>query len=114
MALDFLRSHLLTAVPRKISACDSSRNLLIFSDGSFEKGRGDWGFVVYDASDGTTEVAGSSVPQNLINHWLKVVGDQVITQVELYAVLAARTFLGGRTSGRKVIYGSTTTPHETA
>ena len=103
-ALDFLRSHLLTAIPRIIRACDPSRNLLVFSDGSYENLRGEWGFVICDTADGTIEVSGAQVPKELVDHWTRTVGDQIITQIELLGVFVARLFLEKRTASRKVIY----------
>ena len=103
-ALSFLQDHLRTAPPRKVSACDPSRNLIIFSDGAFEDGKATWGFVIFDGATGAISVAGSTVPQELVLYWLATVGEQIITQVELFAVIAARLHLGIECKSRKVVY----------
>ena len=103
-ALEFLQDHLKTAPPRKLSACDPTCNLLVFTDGSFEDSKGEWGFFIHDCADDSRYVAGGVVPQHLVDYWIATVGEQVITQIELFAVLVARIHLGQRTFGRKVIY----------
>ena len=103
-AIDFVIDHLRTAKPRKLTACDLSRNLLVFTDGAFEQEKAEWGFFVHDCADDRRLVSGGVVPQSLADFWLSTVGDQIITQVELFAALAARIYLGERCAGRKVIY----------
>lgn len=103
-ALGFLEEHLRTAAPRKLSACDPTNTLLVFTDGAFEGSKGEWGFFIHDCADNSRQVAGGKIPQVVIDYWISIVGDQVITQVELYAVLNARLYLAGRCFGRKVIY----------
>jgi hypothetical protein len=76
----------------------------VFSDGAFENGRGTWGFFIQDSADDTRHVAGGDVPQDLIDFWIKTVGEQVITQVELFGVLMAKMFMKQRTTSRKIIY----------
>ena len=49
-------------------------------------------------------MAGEVVTQHLVYYWIATVGEQVITQIELFAVLVARVHLGKRTLGCKVIY----------
>ena len=104
LALEFVKEHLRTAVPRTISANDNSRNVSIFTDGSFEKEKAQWGFFVHDASTNERIIAGGTVPDELVQYWIGTVGKQIITQVELLAVLIARRFLGNKCAGRKVIW----------
>ena len=78
--------------------------MLVFTDGSFENRIGEWGFFIHDCSTAGRVVAGGCVPQPLIEFWLATVGDQVITQVELYAVLMARMYLSSNCLDRQVIY----------
>jgi len=102
-AINFLQDHLKEAKPRRVSACDQSRNIVVFSDGAFENGVATWGFFLVDTSDNSRFVAGGQVPQHLVQFWISTVGEQIITQVELLAILAARKFLGARCLGRKLL-----------
>ena len=103
-ALCFLKDHLRNAPPRRVSACDLSKNILVFSDGAFERGTATWGFYIYDTADETSVTDGGTIPLELTKAWIESVGEQIITQVELLAVLMARIHLGGAVRGRKVIY----------
>ena len=104
IAIDVVRENLRSAPPRVVSANDNSRNLNNFTDGSFEAGNAEWGFFLHDASTDEKFVAGGKVPAELVDYWLAIVGKQIITQVELMAVLIARRFLGRKCLGRKVIW----------
>jgi hypothetical protein len=77
---------------------------VVFSDGAFENAVATWGFFLVDTADNSRFVAGGQVPQHLVQFWISTVGEQIITQVELFAVLAARQFLGARCLGRKLLY----------
>jgi hypothetical protein len=103
-ALSFLKDYLRNAKPRIITGCDCTKNILVFSDGAFEQGHATWGFFIFDTADDSCCVDGGDVDDNLSAVWLNTVGEQIITQVELYAVLMARTFLGKAAAGRKIIY----------
>ena len=103
-ALSFLKDYLGNAKPRIITGCDCTKNILVFSDGAFEQGHATWGFFILDTADDSCWVDGGAVDDNLSAVWLNAVGEQIITQVELYAVLMARTFLDKTAAGRKIIY----------
>ena len=62
------------------------------------------GGSLYDTADDSCSVDGGAVDSNLSELWLNTVGEQIITQVELYAVLMARAFLDKAATGRKLIY----------
>ena len=104
MALEYLKAFLRSAPPRTVSAGVQMMKLIIFSDGAFESGRATWGFFIFDASTIEAVVSGGSVPDALIKHWLTTVGEQIITQVELFAVLAARIHLADTCRSRKTDY----------
>ena len=76
------------ARPRVIEVNDQSKPLIIYTDGSFEDGR--WAAVIFDPRSGDRSVVHGVVPQRLIDHWKRVVGKQVICEVEMYAYLMAR------------------------
>ncbi len=103
-ALLFLKDHLQNAPPRVITACDPSKNLIVFSDGAFEKEVATWGFFIFDTADDTCITEGGTISAELTRAWMNSVGDQIITQVELFAVLIARVQLEKATRGRKVVY----------
>ena len=78
------------AQPRVIEVNDQSRPLIIYTDGGFENGTGRWAAVVFDPRSRDRGVVHGVVPQRLIDHWKRVVGKQVICEVEMYAYLMAR------------------------
>ena len=96
-----LTSTLLTSMkPRVVSILNSCRPIVIYTDGAYESGTGTWGAMLLDPRDGSCKIFGGRVPQCLITTWNKLVGKQVIGEVEMYAYLcirfAARNILQGR------------------
>ena len=78
------------ARPRVIEVNDQSRPLIIYTDGSFENGTGRWAAMIFDPRSRDRSVVHALVHQRLIDHWERVVGKQVICEVEMYAYLMAR------------------------
>ena len=103
-AFDYVIHCFRSMPPRKITACDCLPLLHVFSDGAFEDGVATWGFVIVDCSSDSRTISGGTVPHALTEAWLAVVGKQVITQVEMLAVLFARLYLGKACAGRKMVY----------
>ena len=103
-ALEFAIFNLTNAKPRSISACDPVNNIVVFTDGAYEDNKGTWGFVIRDCADDSKFVSGGIISQWLIDLWQEMVGQQLIAQVELFAVVVARIFLQPKAVGRKIIY----------
>ncbi|CAJ1408832.1 unnamed protein product [Effrenium voratum] len=88
--VDYAVSILSISKPREISIGREKRPLVIFTDGAWDNGVGGLGVVVVDTATDERLVLSGSVPQKLINYWKVKVGEQLICQIELFAVLWAR------------------------
>ncbi|CAE7467862.1 unnamed protein product, partial [Symbiodinium necroappetens] len=80
--------------------------VLVWTDGSWEPSTGFAGIgaVVLDSKGGAASVYEGVVPDLLLKRWRDEVGDQVICEIELYALLMLRVGLQNILSGRKVIF----------
>ena len=76
--------------PRTIPVAINSRTILIFTDGSWEDGFGGLGAVLLDESSGSRVVVQDQVPKGLLSLWKGLVGDQLICQIELLAMVLVR------------------------
>ncbi|CAE7029847.1 unnamed protein product [Symbiodinium sp. CCMP2592] len=98
---------LLSTPPRFIS-CDSTGEppILIWTDGAWEpaKAFAGIGAVILDASSGVSRVFQGQVPERLVARWREEVGEQIICEVELYALLMIRAGLQNFLSGRRIIF----------
>lgn len=76
--------------PRTISVASVETPIVVYTDGAYEDGVATWGALVIDPVTGTRHVLGGTVPDVLVRHWLRTVGEQVICEVEAFAYLAIR------------------------
>ena len=90
--------------PRIISSLESRPLIHIWTDGSWEQGVAGLGAVVYDCESGQGAVFQGTLPQNLVDHWKAGVGSQLICEIELFAIVAIRSFLMNKLAGRKCIF----------
>ena len=89
--------------PREISVGDERRPILIFTDGAWEDGRAGIGAVIIDLSTNFSVVLEGSVPDPLLQMWLREVGDQLICQIELYTMVVIRWVYASLLQGRRTI-----------
>ena len=75
----------------------------IFTDLSFEGNEAGIGAVVFDSETGIGRVFGGFFTARLLGKLLPLVGRQIISQVELIAVLSARVLLAPALTRRRVI-----------
>ena len=101
---DFTISCLSQACPREWECQVESNCLVVFTDGSFEKGVGLWGAVVIDDISARREVFWGSVPQRLIDGWIAQAGEQIISQIEAFAALLVRWCFRSEWMGRKALF----------
>ena len=73
--------------PRTIPLSINTRTVLVFTDGSWEGGVGGLGAVLLDESSGSRVVVQDKVQENLLKG---IVGDQLICQIELLAMVLVR------------------------
>ena len=82
---------LLTGLPPRHFKAGSMRDpLLTFTDAAWESGRAGAGAVIYDPCNSTTCCFEIEVPEKLINLWVLETGEQVISQIEMFALMCVR------------------------
>eukprot|EP00435_Cladocopium_sp_Y103_P058430 s153_g20.t1 len=101
---DYASDTLRGCKPRKIVAGGEKRPILIFTDGAWENDIGGIGAVVVDTASNERSVFSGRVPQCLIEKWRHLVGEQLICQIELYAMVALRWSLALKLKDRRVIW----------
>ena len=101
---DYALKSLADCRPRILEASAVQSPILIFTDGAWENRTASLGAVVIDTWDGSSQVLHGLLPDVLRDVWLKEVGDQLICQIELYAMVALRWQLGKWLAGRRSIW----------
>ena len=76
--------------PRTIPITINTKTALVFTDGSWEKGVGGLGAVLLDESTGSSVVIQDEVPGSLLSLWKGTLGEQLICQIELLAMMLVR------------------------
>ena len=95
---------LASASPRFLRVGPSEPLLHLYTDGSWERGVAGIGAVLLDVATGTGRVFQGVVDPVLVQSWLSSVGEQLICEIELYALVAIRHTLGLTFEGRRCIY----------
>ena len=85
-------------------AISNTQPILVFTDGSWDGTRGGLGAAVIDTSSRCRWVFSGELPQDLARRWTTEVGDQIICQIELYAMVAIRWHLRELLCDRRVIW----------
>ena len=85
--------------------CQSSLRppIILHTDGAYEGRDVTWGAIVIDRSCQSRWVFSGRVPASLLRHWGNIAGEQLICQVEAYAVAIMLYALRGMLSGRSVL-----------
>eukprot|EP00435_Cladocopium_sp_Y103_P033666 s1851_g8.t1 len=98
---EYAKLMLTSLAPRKHSVLGSKIPVLIFTDGAWENDIASAGAVIIDGSDRLgCEI---KVPKSLVDHWLENAGDQISSQIELWALVAVKWFFRERFKERRVI-----------
>lgn len=92
-----------TMAPRHYKAGSFDKPLLIFTDGAWESGRASAGAFIHDSSTGYSTTFAVDFLEKLVSLWLEDVGDQVISQVEMFAFLCVRFKYHARLSNRVAV-----------
>ena len=87
---DYAISTLNACKPRIINTNFAPEPILIFTDGSWEDPFAGVGAVVFDSLNGQRTIYSGALPEILLEKWREKVGDQLICQIELFAVVAIR------------------------
>ena len=104
---DFCRyaaSTLRACKPRELEAGGERRPVLIFTDGCWEQGHAGVGAVVVDLATNNKWIWAGTVPALLLERWKNLVGDQLICQIELYAMVALRWSLADLLCNRRSLW----------
>ena len=100
----YAATALADSAPRQIMAHLEQRPILIFTDGSWEKSHAGIGAVTIDVATGSKEVWAGEVPPELLERWRRLVGEQLICQIELYVMVLMRWMLADRLKDRRTIW----------
>ena len=76
--------------PREHGLQDEKQPIVIFTDAAWEHESASAGLVICDPISGTRHCRAIGVPDKLVEHWRQGGIDQVISQAELFALLAVR------------------------
>lgn len=101
---DYAISTLNSCRPRIINTNFAPEPILIFTDGSWEDPFAGVGAVVFDSLKGHRTIYNGTLPSVLLDKWRHEVGDQLICQIELYAVVAIRFHLAASLHNRRSIW----------
>ena len=74
--------------------------MLIFTDAAWESGKASAGVVISDPADGLRAAFELVVPNKWVDEWTRD-SEQIISQAELYAVLAARVYFREKIKNRR-------------
>ena len=75
--------------------------VLIFTDGAWESDVASAGAVLINGDERVCFVV--AVPEELVQHWKDTSGEQIISQIELWALVAVRWFFREKLVNRRVI-----------
>lgn len=87
---DFTHAMLEISKPRSWNCWSDDWPIIVFTDGAYEDPKGTWGAVVFEPGDGKTSTYAGDVPSRLMEGWKKLAGEQIICQIEAFAVLLIR------------------------
>ncbi|CAE7215102.1 unnamed protein product [Symbiodinium sp. CCMP2456] len=77
--------------------------IILYTDGAYEKGIGTWGAVLIDELSGARWAFGGTVDSSLVAHWKREAGEQVICQVEAFALAIVLYGIRGSVKGRSIL-----------
>lgn len=89
--------------PREVSTAMRTTPVLIYTDGAFEGTTASWGAIVLDPETNLRLCFSGRVPEFLLQAWRSLVGEQLICQIELYAVVCIRWQMRGVLHRRRMI-----------
>ena len=92
-----------TLRPRCIELPVQNSPALIYTDGAYDADNATWGAIVVDQVTSTRLCFAGTVPDFLLAAWKHLVGDQLICQIEMFAVLCVRWKLRNLLANRRTI-----------
>ena len=76
--------------PREVEVANVPHPVVIYTDGASDSTGATWGAIVLDVVTRTRLCFAGVVPDFLLEAWAHLVGEQLICQIEMYAVLCIR------------------------
>ena len=92
-----------SAKPKTLSSYDPSGPIILYTCNFFEDGIGVWGAFLIGCEDAISHVVQSRVPSELVNKWVKQVGQQIICEIELFAYCSPRVYFAEILESRRGI-----------
>lgn len=77
--------------------------IVLYTDGAYEKGIATWGAVLIDPCTSARWVFGGTVSDALVGYWRQEAGQQVISQVEAFALAIVLFGIRGVVKGRSML-----------
>lgn len=102
-ALASLAAFVKTAGDRTLRFDPKQETVILFTDGSFEEGKGKCGAVLHEPSSKATEFWGLQIPDKQINEWNSLGSSHAIAQSELYPVAVSLQTWKEKLNGKFVI-----------
>ncbi|CAE7237184.1 unnamed protein product [Symbiodinium sp. CCMP2592] len=90
--------------PRVLSCAMITDIIHLWTDGSWEADVGGIGLAAHDCFSGTGWVFTGKVPSQLLESWKAEVGEQLICEIEMFAVLASLLQLNALVSSRRIVW----------
>ena len=103
LAMAYAASCLASDVPRTVKAFNPSEPVRLFTDGAWDPGASGAGAVLVAGRAGTPLVAEVCVPQVLLELWQSQGRVQLISQLEMFPVLASLVRWGPCLAGRRIL-----------
>ena len=102
---DFTHAMLEISKPRSWNCWTDDWPIIVFTDGAYEDPKGTWGAVVFEPADGKTSTYyAGDVPSRLMEGWKKLAGEQIICQIEAFAVLLIRQHFSEAWKEKRAIF----------
>ena len=101
---DWICVQLQLVKPRDLDMTIPKTPLLVFTDAAWEAPTSGWGIVLVDPESAENLVFHGTIPSQLVEHWLRTVGQQIICQAEMYAALLSRWYISQKYSCRRAIF----------
>ncbi|CAE7247692.1 unnamed protein product [Symbiodinium sp. CCMP2592] len=90
--------------PRVLSCAMITDIIHLWTDGSWEADVGGIGLAAHDCFSGTGWVFTGKVPLQLLESWKAEVGEQLICEIDMFAVLASLLQLNALVSSRRIVW----------
>ena len=101
---DWMCKIISSVQPRIIKVALKTKPIIVFKDASWDGEIARWGFVVADPNDAVRLVFGGIIPDELVQHWIRQVGQQIICEAEIFAAVLSRWYLSNHYNNCRSIF----------